>query len=329
VIGIFKQKSPGNIVLLLLFGLCVKIPVFLYPRPAVATNQDGELYHAFISLLTVPGASNAWISSLVAFVLLYVQALMINYLVNEYRLTTRQTYLAGMAYLLLTSLVPEWSYLSSPLVAATFVIWMFIKLYRLYNVAGAKGKLFNIGLLAGISSFIFFPSALFIACILLGLMILKPFRLNETLLFLVACLTPYYFYAVYLFLTDQLTLTELFPHINVSVPQVKSTIWVALSTALLGVPFLLGGYYIQVHLRKMLIQVRKNWSILLLYLLLAIFVPYINNSETLHAWVLTAAPFAAFHASGYYHGGKWVTNVLFFLTLGYVLYLQYGAATWR
>jgi hypothetical protein len=329
VIGIFKQKSPGNIVLLLLFGLFIKVPVFLYPKPIVATNQDGRLYHALVSFLTSPGASNAWVSAMVAFVLLYMQALMLNYLINEYRMTPRQSYLPGMSYLLLTSLLPEWNYLSAPLVAATFIIWMFISLYRLYNVAGAGGKVFNIGLIAGISSFIFFPAALFIVCILIGLMILKPFRLNETFLFLMGCLAPYYFFALYLFLTDQLTLYNLFPQVDVSVPAVKSTIWLAFSTALLGIPFLVGGYYAQVHLRKMLIQVRKNWSILLLYLVLALFVPYINNSETLHGWVLAAAPFAAFHASAYYYGGKWTSNVLFFLTVGYILYQQYGTAAWR
>lgn len=329
MIGIFKQKSPGNIVLLLLFGLFIKVPVFLNPKPIVATNQDGRLYHALVSFLTSPGASNAWISAVVAFVLLYMQALMLNYLVNEYRMTPRQSYLPGMAYLLVTSLLPEWNYLSAPLVSASFIIWMFICLYRLYNIANARGRVLNIGLIAGISSYIFFPSALFIVCILIGLMILKPFRLNETLLFLMGCLAPYYFYALYLFLTDQLTLTNLFPHIDVSVPSVKSTIWLAFSTALLGIPFLVGGYYAQVHLRKMLIQVRKNWSILILYLVLALFVPYINNSETLHAWVLAAAPFAAFHASAYFYAGKWTANAMFFITVGYILYQQYGTAAWR
>jgi hypothetical protein len=330
VIGVFKQKSPGNIVLLLFFGLAIKIPIFLYPKTIKATDKDGELYHAFLSLITPANGNNAMICSFVSFLLIYVQALMLNYLLNEYRMTARPTYLPAMSYMLITSLLPEWTVLSSPLVASTFVIWMFILLFRLYNMQVARGTIYNIGLIAGISSYIFFPSSLFVICILLGIMILKPFRLNEIVLFIMGCLTPYYFYAIYLYLTDQFSLQALFPHIDISTPTIKSSIWLAISTILLTVPFLIGGYYIQANMRKMLIQVRKNWSILLFYLMLAIFLPYINNAESFDAWVLAAAPFAAFHASAFYYPTrKLLPMTIFILVTGFILFQQYATKIWH
>ena len=57
------------------------------------------------------------------------------------------------------------------------------------------------GLALGISGFLFFPSITFIIWILLALMIMRPFRLNEWLLCLLGITTPFYFYAIYLFLT--------------------------------------------------------------------------------------------------------------------------------
>lgn len=330
MIGLFKQKSPANIVLLLIFGLLIKLPLFLYPRVIVAGPDESVLYRSLLDGLTPAGGDNALRCALVAFSLLYVQALLVNYLVNEYRLTTKQTFLPAMAYLLITSLLPEWSHFSAPLLATTLVIWSFIKLFRLYNLSSARGPIFNIGMLAGLASFIYFPSVLFAVCLLLGLMILKPFRFNEVVLFLVGCITPLYFYAVYLFLDDRLTVAALFPSVRVAVPVLKSSIPLAVSTLLLGVPFLVGGYYVQLQLRKMLIQVRKNWSILLLYLFLAIFVPFINSRASLHNWVLAAAPFAAFHACAYlYPVRRWLPLTLFSLTLGFVLYLQFFTATWR
>jgi hypothetical protein len=328
VVGLFKQKSPGNIIILLLFGLLIKIPMFLYAKPVVSTAQDGNLYRALVSGISFPDSSNASLAAIIAYLLIYIQAMLLNFTMNEYRMAPKQNYLVAMSYLLITSLLPEWNYLSAPLVAATFVIAMFTLIFGLYNIASARGRIYNIGLIAGISSFIFFPSALFIVCILLGLMILKPFRLNEIFLFLMGCLTPYYFYAVYLFLSDNLTLASLFPQFDLSIPTVKSSIWLAISTSLLTVPFLVGGYHIQVNLRKMLIQVRKNWSVMLLYLFLSLFVPYINNAETFHTWVLVAAPFAAFHAGAYYYAPKWIANLLFFLTLGYILFQQYYIGAW-
>ncbi|MBA2746958.1 MAG: hypothetical protein H0U44_12095 [Flavisolibacter sp.] len=327
MIGIFKQKSPGNIFLLLIFGLLVKLPLFMYSKNIASTELDGELFESLIEWLP---AENAFYAALLAFFLLYIQSLMINHLVNEYRMTPRPHYLPAMAYLLITSLMPEWTQLSAPLLASTFVIAMFIKLFGLYNTASAKQQVFNIGLLAGLSSYIYFPSASFVLCILVGLMILKPFRLNEIILFLFGCLTPYYFHAVYLFLTDNLSLDNFLPSLDVRVPIMKSSFWLAASTLLLTIPFLLGGYFIQLNLGKMLIQVRKNWSIMLLYLLLAFFVPFVNSNQSFHAWVLLMAPFSAFHASAYFFQKRHlISYILFYITLGYVFYIQYGTPTWH
>jgi len=330
VISIFRQKSPGNIIVLLIFGILLKMPLFIYPKQIIATQNDEDIYHWLINLITSLSPGNGLLFSVLAFLLLYVQALMINYLINDYRMMPKATYLPAMAYLLLTSLLPEWNYFSSPLVATTFIIWILIKLFSLYNLASARGQIFNIGLLLGLSSYIYFPSAAFIICILLGLIILKPFRLNEVVLFLMGCLTPYYFIGSYLFLNGRLSFANFFPHISVQVPEIKSTIWLAGSILLLAIPFLIGGFFIQTHLHKMLIQVRKTWSIILLFLLLAFFIPFVNSNSAFNNWILAVVPFACFHASTYYYPAKKIfSTLLFFFTVGYILYQQYGTNLWQ
>jgi hypothetical protein len=327
VIAIFKQKSPGNVVVLLLFGLLLILPLFFYPKNIVAGQIDGRLYQWLSSLLP-PGAATLY--SAIAFALLYIQALMINYMVNEYRMIIKATYLPAMVYLLITSLLPEWNYLSSPMLANTFIIWMFIYLFKLYNSSSAKTQVYNIGLIAGLTSYIYFPSVAFFLCILLGLMILKPFRLNEIMLFFLGCLTPYYFHAVYLFLFSKLNFANFFPHVAIKVPEIRNSIWLAGSILLLTIPFLIGGYYVQANLRRMLIHVRKNWSVLLIYLLLAFFVPFINSDQSFQTWILVTVPFAAFHACAYFYPAKrFFPLILFFITMGYILYQQYGTLTWQ
>ncbi|HVG42140.1 MAG TPA: hypothetical protein VM888_11065, partial [Chitinophagaceae bacterium] len=82
MIGLFKQKSPANIVLLFIFGLLLKLPLFLYPKAIVATDKDGRLYQYFISFINSDGGTSL-LASLIALMLLYVQALLVNYMVNE------------------------------------------------------------------------------------------------------------------------------------------------------------------------------------------------------------------------------------------------------
>lgn len=327
MIALFKQKSPANIIILLIFGLLIKMPMFLYPKNIQATQQDGKLYHFLLSGLP---AQNGFVCSAMAFLLLYVQALLLNYLINEQRLTNRQTYLPAMAFLLITSLFSEWSYFSAPLIASALIIWIFIKLFKLYNAESANGIIYNIGLILGIGSFIFFPSIAFVFCVLLGVMILRPFRINDIVILLFGALTPYYFYAVYLFLTDRFVPAALLPQVNLQIPVLQNTLWLAIAVVLLGAPFLMGGYYIQTLLRKMLIQVRKNWSIMLLFLLLALAVPFISATNSLHNWLFAAAPFATFHSCAYlYPKRQWVSFTLFFLTLAFIITQQYILHNWQ
>ena len=289
--------------------------------------NDGWLYKQVLWLFQT--AQGPLLAGVLAFVLLYVQALMVNHAVNEYRMTGRPTFLPGMAFLLITSLVPDWSYLSAPLIASTFIVWAFCKLFELYNAPAANTRIYNIGLFLGIASFFYFPSLLFGVSLLIGAAILRPFRINEVFLLLMGILTPFYFYAAYLFLTDNLSLNALFASVRIATPAGRPSYWMLASIVLLGIPFLMGGFYIQTQLRKMLIQARKNWSILLIYVLLAVLIPFLNNDGTYTAWVVASAPVAAFHACAYlYPGSKWVGNALFLIVVIYILVQSYAPRFW-
>lgn len=324
MIALFKQKSPANLVLLLIFGVLIKMPYLLHPLVVPASAADGLLYPLLLQALGT-GEGALYAGALAAFVLLYAQALMINYAVNEHRLTMKQTFLPAMAYLLITSLLPEWNYFSPALVASSFVIWAVLKLFRMYNVAAVNGRVYNTGLIVGCCSMIHFPAAAFLLLLLLGILILRPFRLNELALLILGAVTPYYFWAVYLFLNDGLTLSQVFPRVYFGFPDVWHSIRLAIAAAFLVVPFLIGSFHIQNLLRKMLIQVRKNWSIVLIWLMLTLLLPFINNRNDFHNWVLAMPAFAAFHACAYlYLPRRWVSLALFWSTVAWVLLLQYG-----
>jgi len=243
---------------------------------------------------------------------------------------SRPNYLPGMAYLLITSFFPEWNYFSAPLLINTLLIFVLAWLFKMYNHPRAKGIVFNTGLAIGISSFIFFPSITFVIWVLFALMIMRPFRINEWLLCLLGLTSPYYFYGIYLFLTGSWTPEKILPYLTVQLPSLQQSIWLAVSALLLMVPFLTGGYFIQDNLRRMLIQIRKGWSLILVYLLVAIFVPFVNTSNTFENWVMAASPFAAFHACTYFYPQrKLFPLVLFWISVAFVLFYQYYGPRWN
>ena len=324
MIGIFKQKNPANVFVLLVFGVLIKIPMFLEPHVPVPLASHGILFREILAFLAPTGKSSPIIYPILAFTLIFLQALLLNRFINAQRMMIRSTFFPGMAYMLITSLLPEWNYFSAPLIINTILLFVLSGLFNIYNQANAKGAIFNIGLGLGIASFIFFPAVTFLVWILLALAIMRPFKLNEWLLCLVGVMTPYYFFAIYLFITDQWHWSNLFPHFSIGLPGIKQSAWLAGSAFLLIVPFLSGGYFVQDNLRRMLIQVRKGWSLLLLYLLGAIFIPFVNHSDSFENWVITAIPFAAFHACTYlYSTIKIFPLLLFWLTVAFILGYQY------
>lgn len=329
MIAIFKQKNPANVILLLVFGVLIKLPMFLEPHVPVVREEDGILFKAILRFLEPTGRDFPGIYPILAFALLYLQALLLNRFINNQRMISRPTYFAGMAYLLITSLFPEWNYFTPPLLVNTILLFVLTGLFNIYNQARAKGSIFNIGLGLGIASFVFFPSVTFIIWILLALMLMRPFRLNEWLICLLGLTTPFYFYAIYLFIDGSWSWTNILPHFSISLPAIRQSAWLAGSAFLLVVPFLAGGYYVQDSLRRMLIQVRKGWSLLLLFLLGAVFIPFVNSTGTFENWVLAAIPLAAFHACTYLYATlRILPLVLFWLTVAFVLGYQYAGPGW-
>lgn len=303
--------------------------MFRHVHVVQARPEDGILYQAILKFIAPANNSNSIIYPALAFALLFIQAITLTRFINGQRMMNRPSYFPGMAYLIITSLLPEWNYFSAPLIVNTILLFVLAGLFRIYNQPNAKGPIFNIGLALGVASFIFFPSLTFIVWILLALAVMRPFRLNEWVLCIVGVTTPFYFFAVYLFIDDKWSWHNFLPYFSVGLPALKQSIWLAGSAFLLAVPFLIGGYYVQDSLRKMLIQVRKGWSLILLYLLGAVFIPFVNSSGDFENWVIAAIPFAAFHASTYYYTSlRIIPLLLFWLSIAFILGYQYAGPGW-
>lgn len=326
MIGIFKQKNPVNLLLLFIFGILIKMPMFIKPHKPVIRFSDGILYEAIVQFLEPASRSFSLFFPVVSFLLLFFQAAILTRFINNQRMMNRATYLPGLAYMLITSLLPEWNYFSAPLLINSILLIILSGLFRIYGQQNVRGTVFNIGVALGIASFLFVPALIFIVWILLALLIMRPFRLTEWLIFLLGITTPFYFYAIYILLIGKWSWDVFLPVITIGTPSLKQSAWLAGSVFLLMIPFLTGGYYVQENLRRMLINVRKGWSLLLLYLFAALILPFINTGDTFENWIMGTAPLAAFHACAYlYSSWRVFPLILFWLTVAFILVYQYSS----
>ncbi len=321
--GTFKANNPYNTFLLFVYGLLLKLPMFLLPNVPQPQKIDGFLYKALLKWLQPFGSGFPVIYAIIAYLLLYTQAVSFNRLVNEQRLMQKPNYLTGMSYLLVTSLFIEWNTLSAPLIINTLLIWVWAKMSGLYNNPNPKSALFNIGIAIGLATFYYFPSLAFAALIIFGLALTRPFKLAEWLIALLGIIAPYYFLLAWVFLTDKWKGYK-FPGFAITTPKFNQTNWAYAAIIIVLFASMIGLFFVQQNFRRQLIQARKSWNLVFLYLIVAVFVPYVNATHSFEYWILCAVPLSAMLGAAFlYPTRKWLPLLLHWLMVVFVLVISY------
>jgi len=323
VTGTFKANNPYNTFLLFVYGLLLKLPIFLHVSIPQPQQIDGFLYKYLLKWLAPVGHDLPLIYPVITYLLLYTQAVTFNRLVNEQRLMQKPNYLTGMSYLLVTSLFSEWNMLSAPLIINTLLIWVWAKMSGLNNNPNPKTALFNIGIVIGFATFFYFPSLAFAALIIFGLALTRPFKIAEWLIALLGIITPYYFLLAWVFLTDRWK-GYTFPGFAITTPKFNQNNWSYAAIIIVLIISIAGLFFIQQNFRRQLIQARKSWNLVYLYMVVAVFIPYINATHTFEYWILCAVPLSAIMGAAFlYPAKRWIPMLLHWLIVGFVIVINY------
>lgn len=324
MVGIFRQKYPGNNLLLLVYALILKFGILLRPSLPLVQEEDHYLYELLLRFL-LPLNLPAFFYGITAFLLLYIQAALLNRISTEQKMLPKPNYLPGMAYILLSSLFVEWNHFSAPLLVNTLLILVFYYMVNLYNTNKPLAGIFNIGVMMGLVTLFYEPAIIYVLMLPFTLFIMRPFRVREWLTGFLGLTISYYFLALEPLITNKWSWNHLVPSIRLDFPAMPSSIQITISIIMLVVPFILGGFFVQANLNKMLIQIRKGWSLLLLFLIMSIFIIMVNGGVNYVNWVFGLVPLAAFHAAAYYYPEKknLLTLVMHWVIFGYAMYLGY------
>ncbi len=324
MIGIFKQKASINALLLFVYALVLKFSLFLHPYFPVLHEGDNYLYRFILTILGSVFGTAALPYSILSFIILFVQATLLNSICNYHKLLPRANYLPGMCYILVTSMLPDWGHFSAPLLVNSIMIWCWYRMVALYNSTSPVTSIFNIGLLLGFATLLYMPAFAFLLLMFFALLIMRPFRIQEWFVGIIGFTSPFYFLILILYFIRQLHWENLIPHISFTFPALPVSVWIVAGMSLLVIPFTIGGIFVQNNLNKMLIQVRKSWSLLLAFLIAAVFVIIINKAGSYENWIVTAMPFAVFHSAAYYYPqNKFLAGLLHWLCFSVAIVINY------
>ena len=317
MVALFREKSAAGVFWLIVLSILLHLHFFISPPQIHISKNDGFIYLLSEPLNFLPSA----VITMLYHLIVVVQALRLNYILNDLRMFYKTAFTTAMAYIMLTALYPSWNNLTPSLLMNSSFIWLIYRFAKLYNSPNPKTLIFNIGLITGLTVLLFYPACLLVLVMFLGLAILRPFRPNEWLVLFMGIATPFYFLAAVLYLQNNISLLssslQQF-HLHLLPPADK--IPMITSTIILGILFLAGFYIWQMNSGRMVIQSRKNWSVLLLMALL--FIPVIFLKPTGFDYLLlTMVPVAAFSSNIFlYPRNNLLPNFLFWCVAAVIIY---------
>lgn len=200
-----------------------------------------------------------------------------------------------MTLVLLSGLFTSGCVISPALLSGHLLIWVFVRLTRLYNHTSPKALLFNTGMVLGIAIMFYHPFFIVVFLVLFALAIVRSFKINEWMVLILGVLIPFYFAGSIAYLTDNfLYFFQLLPTIQPGLPITQLNVFTISSLIMLGITLFLGIAYWQQFNGRLLMQLRKYWSVLLLMLFLTLGLPFLVSKEGMYAGWLFIIPLSAF-----------------------------------
>jgi len=262
---------------LFVFAFIVHWPFFLHTPLVDKHGRTGFFSKQLDTFFSAGIFSGSAFHGIVLCMFLGIMAVLLNQMLIEQRMFLKSNHLGGASLLLFSGLLPMGIALNETLLTLLLVSLIFIRMTRLYNHSAPKTALFNIGLLLGISGTIQSVSLVYVLPVYIGISLARPFRAAEWLVLLMGLLTPFYFlWAVdYMFHGAMLTEKPSLHFHGLSFLNNPTTIIFFLMPFL----FSIGGFLlINRHLNKLLIQARKNWSLLFFFGLTSILTLFLSNA---------------------------------------------------
>lgn len=293
---------------------------FFVNSPLVVANTNDGVLSLFLKAY-VSGLSATALFVLYHFILL-LQAIRLNMVLSDLRMFQHNTYTSAMSYVLLSGILIQWCNLSSALAANFLVIWLFIKLSRLYNHPSPKTLLFNTGLIVGLSVICYHPTAILIVVVLFALAVVRPFRLAEWVILLMGILLPFYFLFSFLFLKDQTaSFTSFIPYLQLNLPVNAWNLPLVVGLSVLLATLVAGLICWQLTIQRMVIQIRKNWGVMMVMLIILLPIPFIFLHAGLESAFMSLLPLAAFASNAFSTPRRLIVpNILFWLAIGVLVY---------
>jgi hypothetical protein len=327
MISIFRRFNPLNALWLLILLVVLRIG-YLYNAPANIEFTFVETFARTLVPLAYEHVFSPTVNIFIAGILVFIQALLLNFLVNRYNLLGKSTFLPALMYITVSGLFTPFLVLSPPLICNFLVIWMLYKLFDLYKGESALSTTYDLGMIVALGTLIYFPFIFFFLVIWIALIIFRSFNWREWVAGIIGYATVFFFLAVYYYLHNQfsefykiwLPLGTRFPD-RINITNYYNYLVLIPVIVILGLCFV----KLRQNFFKSYVQIRKSCQLLFFIFMVAALSFYVRAQFNLNHFLLCTIPAAVFFAYYFLHGtSKWFYETLYLLLFISIIYFQFN-----
>lgn len=324
MLKLFKTSSPYSVIALFLVAILLKLNYLIHPV-SIIIFPDQSIWSIIVEYIQDFTGSAAFGFTLLGILNVVIQGIYLSRISWEFNLFPNDSYLPALSFILVTSLFPDWNYISAFSIANWFIFIALRNIFQLYALKKGNHSIFNIGALISLAAIFVFPYILFLLLFFIGLAVLRSFRLKEWLMGFLGIFTPIYLLFSILFLTDNmLMLKELIPFGLVLQRFKGNPIDIYLPVGLLSLFLVIGFLYLNAFSSRMLMQVKKSWGVILVYFVVSMLVGVFSIWTGFYDWLPALLPISLIFTNLWFEERKsWITKVVFYLFVAVIIFVQW------
>lgn len=327
VVQLFKNKNFSVLFLIFLIGILFWIKTFINSDAIFCSHSyQMPLFQAIVNWLKHTGLLS--VPVITSCILLVLQAVIINYLNQKYRIIYNSS-LHVLFFLLLVNYSPGIQCFH-PLLIANFFLLLCI--YYIFSAAKYNQQYsiyYKSALVLAIGSLFYFPLIFFAPLIFIGIAIFNSLQPRSFFIILLGLVTPYFFYYSLYFLVysniyevNTVIYNAVFSNQNINTEfRLQHYIYFGY----LGFLLLLSLRYFFAE-KIMKIENRNQFTCFIWILIIAIVCYFAVKTVSIHLLTVLSIP-AAFLLGSYFSSlkSKWAADIMFLILFGGIVYFHITA----
>jgi hypothetical protein len=322
VLRLFKNQNPYTVILLFAVALLLKLPVLLHPAlPAISENQG--LWSLILAKIYQVFGTSAYLYTFFSIVNFALQGVFLNYIVNNFHLFPKRTYLPAYTYILINCLVPTWGTLDVSSINNWLLLILFNLILHTYSDVNTRKVLFNIGFVFGCLGLLHIPNFWYLFFMAFAIGTLRTYKPAEWMVTLLGLITPIYLLGGAAYLWDKM---YLFSTIFNSPFSKNFSLAPSLTIALgvVAVCVAIGLIVLAKDMTRMLFQIKKMWWVGIILFTTSLVATVGVFQQGSGIWLAALIPATLFISKTWFViKPKWLPELLHLCLFAAVIYLSF------